>query len=83
MPSPHGPVAGLARLLVQRAVRAAGHCTFDGVVRERAFDDLVAWIERGTPPEGDDVLAGDPSTLGLRWTPVLDPEDPRAGRSGR
>jgi len=64
---------------VQRAVRWAGHCAFDGAVRERAFEDLVAWIERGVVPAGDDVLAADVSRLGLRWTPALHPADPLAG----
>jgi pimeloyl-ACP methyl ester carboxylesterase len=68
--------AGTAHLLVQRAVRWPGHCGFDGEVREQAFDDLVAWMEQGTKPDGDDVLAADPSTLGLRWTPIRHPEDP-------
>jgi hypothetical protein len=71
--------AGTSHLLVQRAVRWAGHCAFDGTVRERAFDDLVAWIERGTVPAGDDVLAVDVKRLGLKWTPALHPADPLAG----
>jgi hypothetical protein len=74
--------AGTSHLLVQRAVRWAGHCAFDGAVRERAFEDLVAWIERGVVPAGDDVLAPDVSRLGLRWTPALHPDDPLA-RSAR
>jgi pimeloyl-ACP methyl ester carboxylesterase len=68
--------AGTAHLLVQRAVRWPGHCGFDGEVREQAFEDLVTWIEQGTKPDGDDVLAADVSTLGLRWTPIRHPEDP-------
>src|SRR5262245_4395971 len=68
--------AGTSHLLVQRAVRWPGHCSFDGEVREQAFDDLVAWIERGVKPHGDDVLATDVSKLGLRWTPMLHPDDP-------
>ena len=69
--------AGTAHLLVQRAIRWPGHCNFvDGSVRERAFDDLVGWIEQGVRPEGDDVLAADLSNIGLRWTSVLHPEDP-------
>jgi hypothetical protein len=44
-------------------------------VRERAFDDLVGWIENGTVPEGDDVL-GDVARLGLRWTTLRHPKDP-------
>ena len=67
--------AGTGHLLVQRAVRWPGHCSFDGAVREQAFDDLVAWIERGVVPAGDDVL-GDVTKLGLRWTPALHPADP-------
>jgi len=48
----------------------------DGETRERAFDDLVAWIERGVRPDGDDVLARDLSRVGLKWTRTLYPEDP-------
>jgi hypothetical protein len=66
---------------VQRAVRWAGHCSFDCAVRERAFDDLVGWMERGVVPQGDDVLALDVSKLGLRWTPALHPADPIASRA--
>src|SRR5262249_47381742 len=40
-------VAGMAHLLVQRAIRFTGHCGIESAVRERAFADLVAWIERG------------------------------------
>src|SRR5262245_26001681 len=75
--------AGTGHLLVQRVLRAPGHCGFDGEMRERAFDDLVAWIERGVRPEGDDVLAPDLSRIGLKWTPALHPEDPLFGRTTR
>ena len=74
--------AGTSDLLVQRAVRSPGHCGIENEVRESAFDDLVAWIEKGAVPAGDDVL-GDVPQLGLRWTPLRDPRDPLAGyRSG-
>ena len=69
--------AGTSHLLVQRAVRWPGHCGIDGAVRRLAFDDLVAWIEKGAVPEGDDVL-GDVSRLGLRWTPLRHPKDQAA-----
>ena len=72
--------AGTSHLLVQRAIRWPGHCAIDGDVRERAFDDLVAWIERGVKPDGDNVLAADVSKLGLRWTPILHPDDPARRR---
>jgi len=67
--------AGTGNLLVQRAVRWAGHCSFDGTVREHAFDDLIAWMERGVVPAGDDVL-GDVTKLGLHWTATFAPDDP-------
>jgi Tannase-like family of unknown function (DUF6351) len=72
--------AGTGHLLVQRVIRAPSHCGFDGETREQAFDDLVAWIERGVRPQGEDVLARDLSRLGLTWTPILHPEDPLAPR---
>jgi len=72
--------AGTDRLLVQRVTRAPGHCGFETSVSARAFDDLVAWIERGVRPVGEDVLAPDLSRIGLRWTPILLLEDPLAPR---
>jgi pimeloyl-ACP methyl ester carboxylesterase len=72
--------AGTDHLLVQRVVRAPSHCGFDGETREQAFDDLVAWIEGGVRPEGEDVLAADLSRIGLKWTPVLRVDDPLAGQ---
>src|SRR5207248_5604277 len=76
----HTNAARTDDLLVQRVMRAPSHCGFDGETRERAFDDLVAWIERGVRPEGEDVLAPDLSRIGLKWTPILHPEDPLATR---
>jgi pimeloyl-ACP methyl ester carboxylesterase len=72
--------AGTGHLLVQRVMRAPSHCGFDGEMREQAFDDLVAWIERGVRPQGEDVLAPDLSRIGLKWTPILRPEDPLFAR---
>lgn len=72
--------AGTDHLLVQRVVRAPSHCGVDGDTRRQAFDDLVAWIERGVRPDGEDVLAPDLSRVGLKWTPYLHPEDPLAPR---
>lgn len=72
--------AGTDHLLVQRVVRAPSHCGVDGDMRRQAFDDLVAWIERGVRPDGEDVLAPDLSRVGLKWTPYLHPEDPLAVR---
>jgi len=44
----------------------------------QAFDELVAWIERGVRPKGEDVLAPDLSRIGLEWTPILLLDDPLA-----
>ena len=71
--------AGTSQLLVQRAVRRPGHCGIESTERELAFDDLVAWIEKGTVPAGDDVL-GDVSQLGLPWTSLRHPKDPAPRR---
>ena len=70
--------AGTDHLLVQRVYRAPSHCGVDGNVRRQAFDDLVAWIERGVRPKGEDVLAPDLSRIGLEWTPALLLDDPLA-----
>ena len=68
--------AGTDHLLVQRVIRAPSHCGVDGDTRQQAFDDLIAWIERGVRPKGDDVLARDLSRVGLQWTSVMYPDDP-------
>jgi fermentation-respiration switch protein FrsA (DUF1100 family) len=68
--------AGTADLLVQRAIRRAGHCSFTDDERNQAFDDLVAWLEAGTRPAGDDVLGQDQAHLGVDWTNPLQSDDP-------
>lgn len=72
-----------SQLLVQRAVRAAGHCEFTPAEAGRAWDDLTRWVESRGPgkglakgrrvavPAGDEVL--DRATLasptyGCRFT---------------
>lgn len=67
--------AGAGDLLVQRAIRRAGHCMFTDAERIRAFDDLVAWVERGSRPAGDD-LTGPLRDAGRTWTDPLEPDDP-------
>ena len=47
---------GRSDLLVQRAIRDHGHCGFAVQEEERAFADLVDWVESGVKPAGDDVL---------------------------
>jgi pimeloyl-ACP methyl ester carboxylesterase len=58
-------VAGTSALLVQRTERMAAHCDFTPAARQKMFDDLVIWIERGVVPKGEDLL-GDVSKLGAR-----------------
>lgn len=62
---------GRSDLLVQRAIRTAGHCEFSAAEITTAFDDLVRWVEDGVRPAGDDVLTprvvADPS-YGCRFT---------------
>jgi hypothetical protein len=67
--------AGKQDLLAQRIMRIPGHCQFSEAETTKAFDDLVAWVERGVKPEGDDVL-GDLSNAGLTFTSPLRPGDP-------
>jgi len=63
--------AGNADLLVQRAIRGVGHCGFTTTEYETAMSDLVAWVEDGVKPAGDDVsdpaAVADP-TFGCTYT---------------
>ena len=45
-----------ADLLVQRAYRDVNHCGFAPQEEARAFSDLVAWVEKGQKPRGDEIL---------------------------
>ena len=55
---------GTVDRLVQRAIRDVGHCTFTPEETVRAFADLVAWVEDGTKPAGDEIL--DPEVVADR-----------------
>ena len=50
---------GKSDLLVQRAIRDAGHCGFTTSEQEEAFLDLVTWVEDSIRPAGDDVVDPD------------------------
>lgn len=67
--------AGRDELLVQRIYRIPGHCQFSQQEMIRAFDDLVAWVTRGTRPVGDDVMAS-LADAGRRFTDPLREGDP-------
>jgi len=47
---------GASHLLVQRAIRDVGHCTFTGEEIVMGFNDLVSWVEGGISPAGDNLL---------------------------
>ncbi|MFC1876502.1 phthalyl amidase [Thermodesulfobacteriota bacterium] len=47
---------GASHLLVQRAIRDVGHCTFTGEELVQGFVDLVKWVKSGIAPSGDDIL---------------------------
>lgn len=50
---------GTDDLLVQRAVRAAGHCEFTPQEAASQFLDRVEWVEEGVEPAGQSVLDRD------------------------
>jgi pimeloyl-ACP methyl ester carboxylesterase len=60
--------AGKGDLLVQRLVREAGHCNFTGQEWETGLEDLIAWVEDGRKPDGEDVLVDDLRQLGGAFT---------------
>jgi pimeloyl-ACP methyl ester carboxylesterase len=71
--------AGKSDLLVSRAIRDVGHCGFTVPEQERAFADLVAWVEQGIKPAGDAIL--DPGAVaspafGCQFTLVRRPYAP-------
>ncbi len=49
---------GSSHLLVQRAVRDVGHCSFAEAELNKGMADLVAWVQGGPKPAGDDVNNG-------------------------
>jgi len=67
--------AGSGDLLVQRVIRAGGHCKFSDAEITQAWSDLVAWVAGKVKPAGDDVL-GDLADAGRTFTNPLRPNDP-------
>ncbi|WP_420450587.1 hypothetical protein [Ilumatobacter sp.] len=60
---------GLEDLLVTRAIRDIGHCSFTGEEWIESYTDLFTWVETGERPDGEDLI-GDISspTLGCDFT---------------
>lgn len=52
---------GNEELLVQRAIRATGHCGFSGEEITRAMNDWLDWVNGGSTPAGDEML--DPAVV--------------------
>lgn len=67
--------AGNGDLLVQRAIRAAGHCDFTQRERIAALEDLVNWVEHGVKAEREDILRP-LQDVGLKFTDPLREGDP-------
>jgi pimeloyl-ACP methyl ester carboxylesterase len=66
--------SGKGELLVQRVVADPDHCGFTNGEVEAGFEGLVAWVEQGHKPAGDNVLVEDLRPLGTRFQLL-----PRAG----
>jgi pimeloyl-ACP methyl ester carboxylesterase len=58
-----------SHLLVQRAIRDVGHCSFTSEEIQQSYTDLFSWVETGDRPLGED-LSGDISApdLGCQFT---------------
>jgi pimeloyl-ACP methyl ester carboxylesterase len=67
--------AGAGDLLVQRAIRAPGHCKFSEAEYTTAWNDLVAWVRDGKKPAGDD-FKGSLEDIGKQFTTPTRPNDP-------
>lgn len=70
---------GTSNLLVQRAIRDVQHCGFTVAEQERAFADLVHWVQDGVKPTGDDMLNAQSvasPTFGCAFTQTARPYAP-------
>ena len=64
---------GRSDLLVQRAIRDVGHCSFTGDELIESYTDLFTWVETGIRPVGEDLIADiGESDLGCDWTKGVD-----------
>jgi pimeloyl-ACP methyl ester carboxylesterase len=66
---------GNGDLVVQRAIRATGHCDFSDQELTTAAQDLIGWVEGGVKPEGENIL-GSLEDAGLDFTDPLREGDP-------
>ncbi|WP_164710978.1 cell wall-binding repeat-containing protein [Euzebya pacifica] len=68
---------GLSDNLVQRTVRAPGHCDFTAEELGGAFVDLLTWIQTGTAPAGEALI--DPAVRADRSLGCAFTSETRAG----
>ncbi|MFD4668086.1 hypothetical protein ACFWNN_00045 [Lentzea sp. NPDC058450] len=59
---------GQSKWLVQRAIRTVDHCEFSPAEAGTAWDDLVAWTDRGRKPAGDAIGSPSADTFGCRFS---------------
>jgi hypothetical protein len=65
-------------LLVNRAIRAQQHCEFSVPEQERAFDDMLHWVDEGVKPAGDRILnrrTVEDASFGCQFTTPIRPYD--------
>ena len=55
-------------LLVQRAIREPDHCAFTNEEWQQGLEDLIAWVEEGDKPRGEDLLVDDLTEIGGEFT---------------
>ncbi len=60
---------GFGHLLVQRAIRDVGHCSFTADELIQSYTDLFEWVETGIRPAGEDLINDmDSPTIGCDYT---------------
>ncbi|MDZ7727144.1 MAG: hypothetical protein U5Q44_02530 [Dehalococcoidia bacterium] len=69
--------SGKEDMLVQRVIRAPGHCTFSDEEILAGFDDLQRWVESGERPAGS-PMDGDFTDEGFDFTNPIREGDPGA-----
>ena len=70
---------GRGDLLVQRAIRDVGHCTFTMQEMIDSYTDLFGWVEDGVKPVGSDIHDLSGPLVGCAFTRT-DPAPPGAAR---
>jgi para-nitrobenzyl esterase len=76
--------AGKSHLLRQRIIRSISHCGMNATETIEAFNDLVAWVEQGVVPAGDNLLnpaAVAADKFGCAFTRTQRTVDPNVGES--